>query len=85
MLGDLNSSTPYDELLDSTLLVLSDNARETGFNFLNNAKNNLIDNLCSIKWLFQEIETLKDRFNKNNNRGDAKDQEARGSKDEVGS
>ena len=56
-----------------------------GFNFLNNAKNNLIDNFCSIKWLFQEIETLKDRFNQNNNRGDAKDQEARGSKDQEGS
>ena len=63
VLGDLDSSTHYDELIDRALLVLSDNVRETGFNFLNNAKNSLIENLCSIKWLFQEIEALKDRNN----------------------
>ena len=85
VLGDLDSSTHYDELLDPTLLVLSDNVRETGFNFLNNAKNSLIDNFCSIKWLFQEIENLKDRSNHNNNRGDAKDHEARDSKFQEGS
>ena len=44
VLGDLDSSTHYDELLDPTLLALSDNVRETGFNILNNAKSSLIDN-----------------------------------------
>ena len=85
MLGDLDSNTHYDELLDLTLLVLSDNVHETGFNFLNNAKNSLIDNFRSIKWLFQEIENLKDRSNQINNRGDAKDHEARDSKVQEGS
>ena len=52
VLGDLDSSTHYDELIDPTLLVISDNVHETGFNFLNSVKNNLIDNFHSIKWLF---------------------------------
>jgi len=85
VLGDLDSSTHYDELLDPTLLVLSDNVCETGFNILNNAKSSLIDNFWSIKWLFQEIETLKDRFNQNSNREEEKDHEAKGSKDQKGS
>ena len=85
VLGDLDSSTHYDELFDPTLRVLSDNVCETGFNILNNAKSSLIDNFLSIKWLFQEIETLKDRFNPNSNREEAKDHEARGSKDQKGS
>lgn len=55
VLGDLDSSTHYDELVDLTLLVLFDNVREMGFNFLNNAKNNLIDNFSSIKWLFRKL------------------------------
>ncbi len=60
VLEDLDNRTHYDELIDPALLVIFDNAWETGFNLLNNAKNSLIDNLCSIKWLFQEIEALKD-------------------------
>ena len=67
VLGDLDSRTHYDELIDPALLVISDNVRETGFNFLNNAKNNLIDNFRSIKWIFQEIEALKDKNNQANN------------------
>ena len=63
VLGDLDGRTHYDELIDPTLLVVSDNVHETGFNFLNNAKNNLIDKFHSIKWLFQEIEALKDKNN----------------------
>ena len=85
MLGDLDSSTHYDELIDPTLLVISENVHETGFNFLNNAKNSLIDNFRSIKWLFQEIEALKDRNSQVNNQGTDKNHDTRGSKDQVGS
>ena len=46
---DLDRSTHYNELIDPALLVISDNVRETGFNFLNNSKNSLIDNFHSIK------------------------------------
>ena len=63
VLENLDSSTHYDELIDPTLLVLSENVRETSFNFLNNAKNSLIDNFRSMKWLFQEIEALTDKNN----------------------
>ena len=63
VLGDLDGRTHYDEFIDLALLVISNNVCETGFNFLNNVKNNLFDNFCSIKWLFQEIEALKDKNN----------------------
>ena len=66
MLEDLDGRTHYDELIDPAMLVISDNTRETGFNFLNNAKNFLVDNFNSIKWLFQEIEALKDKNNQDN-------------------
>ena len=52
VLGDLDSSTHYDELRDPALLVIFDNVRESDFNFLNNVKNSLIDNFHSIKWIF---------------------------------
>ena len=84
-MGDLDSSTHYDELIDLAILVISDNVHETGFNFLNNAKNSLIDNFRSIKWLFQEIEALKDRNSQVNNQGTDKNHDTRGSKDQVGS
>lgn len=45
VLGDLNNKTRYDELIDPALLVISDNVHETTFNFLNNVKNILIDNI----------------------------------------
>jgi hypothetical protein len=44
VMEDLNGRTHYDELIDPTLLVLSDNTRETDFNLLNNVKNDMIDN-----------------------------------------
>ena len=49
----------FDELIDLSLVVISNNARETGLNLLNNAKKIMIDNFWSIKWLFHEIEDLK--------------------------
>ena len=60
VLGDLDSRTHYNKLIDPALLVISKNVHEPSFNFLNNAKNSLIDNFCSIKWLFQEIEAPKE-------------------------
>ena len=73
VLGDLDDRTHYDELIDPALLVFSHNVRETRFNFLNNAKNNLIDNFYSIKWLFQEIEALKDKNNQVRNQSTCRD------------
>ena len=58
---DLKGKTHYDELIDPALLVLSDNMRETGFNFLNNVKSDMLANFLSFKWLFQEIEALKEK------------------------
>lgn len=48
-----------EELIDLGLVILSDNAWETGMTFLNNARNNLMDNFWSFKWIFHEIEGLK--------------------------
>ena len=44
VLEDLDGRTDYDELIDPAMLVISDNAQETGFNLLNNVKNFLIAN-----------------------------------------
>ena len=48
-----------EELIDPSLVILSDNGRETSMNFLNNARNSLVDNFGSIKWIFHEIEEIK--------------------------
>ena len=50
-----------NEVIDPTILAISDNARETGMNLLNNARNSMIDNFRSIKWLFHELEDVRDR------------------------
>ena len=50
-----------NELIDPTILAITDNARETGMNLLNNARNSMIDNFRSIKWLFHELEEVRDR------------------------
>lgn len=51
-----------EDLIDPTLVVISDKARETGMDLLNNAKNSMVDNFCSIKWLFYELEEVRDRL-----------------------
>ena len=51
VLEDLEGKTHYEKLIDPALLVISNNVREISFNLLNNAKNNLIDNFHSIKWV----------------------------------
>ena len=50
-----------NEVIDPAILAISDNARETGMNLLNNARNSMIDNFRSIKWLFHELEDVRDR------------------------
>ena len=49
-----------EELIDSAIVAISDRARETGMNLLNNARNSMIDNFRSIKWLFHELEEVKE-------------------------
>ena len=50
-----------EELIDPTIVAISDKARETGMNLLNNAHNSMIDNYRSIKWLFHELEEVKEK------------------------
>ncbi len=45
-----------EELIDPTLVAISNNAREICMNLLNNAKNSMIDNFFSIKCLYHEME-----------------------------
>ena len=51
-----------EELIDPALVAITDNAREVGMNLLNNARNNMIDNFRSIKWIFHELEEVKERM-----------------------
>ena len=44
-----------EELIDLAMVAITDNARESGMNFLNNARNSMIDNFRSIKWLYHEL------------------------------
>ncbi len=39
-----------------------DNTRQIGMNFLNNARNSMIDNFGSIKWLYHELEEFKEKI-----------------------
>ena len=48
-----------EQLIDPVLVAISDNACEPNLDLLNNAKNGMIDNFHSIKWLFHELEDLK--------------------------
>ncbi len=43
------------------MVAILDYAREVGLNLLNNAKNSMIEKFHSIKWLFHEIEELKEK------------------------
>ena len=57
-----NEDEPWlEELIDPTIVAISDRARETGMNLLNNAQNSMIDNFRSIKWLFHELEEVKEK------------------------
>ena len=56
--GNLN----LEQLIDPTIIAIFDNAWEPSLDLLNNAKNGMIDNFYSIKWLFHEIKDLKIKF-----------------------
>ena len=57
-----NQEEPWlKELIDPMIVAISDKARETGMNLLNNAHNSMIDNYRSIKWLFHELEEVKEK------------------------
>ena len=61
ILKDKEGKVHFEELIDLALVSISKNVRDLGLNLLNNAKNSMIDNFFSIKWLFYEIEELKDK------------------------
>ena len=86
VMEDKEGKIHFNKLIDPTLVEISDNARETGLNLLNNAKNSMIDNFCSVKWLFYKIEELKEKRSQeegqrmSNDQGYLADQEDRLSK-----
>ena len=61
ILVDNQEELRLEELIDPTIVAITNRARETGMNLLNNAHNNMIDNFHSIKWLFHELEDVKDQ------------------------
>ena len=51
---------PLEELIDLAIVAILDRARETGMNLLNYDRNSMIDNYISIKWIFHELEEVKE-------------------------
>lgn len=62
ILEEKEGKIQLEELIDSALVAITNNAREVGMNLLNNAKNSMIDDFKSIKWLFHEQEEVKERM-----------------------
>lgn len=57
-----NQEQPWlQELINPTILAITDNAREIGMNLLNNSHNNMIDNFRSIKLLYHELEEVREK------------------------
>jgi hypothetical protein len=50
-----------EEFIDPAIVAILDKAREIGMNLLNNACNSMIENFRSIKWLFHELEDVKEK------------------------
>ena len=61
ILVDNQEKPRLEELIDPTIVSITDRARETGMNLLNNARNGMIDNFRSIKWLFHELDDVKEQ------------------------
>ena len=61
ILVDNQEEPRLEELIDPAIVAITDRARETWMNLLNNAHNSMIDNFHSIKWLFHELEEVKDQ------------------------
>lgn len=68
--GDLQ----MEELIDLALMVISDKAREFKMDLLNNAKNSLVDNFWSIKWILHELKDIKLRLGQADNLNSLQDQ-----------
>ena len=58
-----------DELIDLVMVAITDKARELGMNLLNNTRNSMIDNFRSIKWLYHELEEVKERLGQMESQG----------------
>ena len=58
-----------EELIDPVLVAITDNTSEIGMNLINNARNSMIDNFRSIKWLYHELEEVKERMGQPENQG----------------
>ena len=41
------------------MIIMINFSKEDNIDILNNAKNNMMDNFKSIKWLFHQIEEIK--------------------------
>ena len=52
----------FKDLINPTIVAITDNAREARMNLLNNACNNMIDNFRSIKWLYHKLEEFKEKI-----------------------
>lgn len=50
-------------------MAITNNAREIGMNLINNARNNMIHNFRSIKWLYHELEEVMERMGQLENQG----------------
>lgn len=57
------------ELIDPALVASIDNTREIGMNLINNGRNSMINNFRSIKWLYHELEEVKERVGQLENQG----------------
>ena len=62
ILKEKEGKIQMEELIDLTLVAITNNVREVGINFLNNARNSMIDNFRSIKWLYHELEEVNERM-----------------------
>lgn len=62
ILKEKEGKIQLEELIEEAVVAITNNAREVGINFLNNAEKNMIDSFWSIKWLFHELEEVKDRM-----------------------
>ena len=62
ILVDNQEKPKFEDLIDSAIVTIIDNARETGMNLLNNACNSMIDNFRSIKWLYHELEEFNEKI-----------------------
>ena len=61
VLVDNQEGSRLEDLIDLTIVAISDKAMKIWMNLLKNARNTMIDNIWSIKWLFHELEEVKEK------------------------